>query len=700
MSGLSQLFLVLWLCTAAALGTGETNCTVSSQKEDCEKEFLWILYVIIDTPFRRAEQLVSYVFGEVKRNEQKKREIDEAIKSLNDKLYSPKSDSSLRSQLSNQSAALEKSIKLYQNVLANIKSSVEKMKKTTADEDDAIGRLNVVSGSLWKLGESYGGWFEDLRKTFELIEKRRESSKYKTFANEYVENVVAAESNLTNVQAVLFKLLDNVTERYKDKVGGYVKTSLEYLQSQAQMVIRNFTIDVKQIQGKIEAEMMSVDGKKTREDVEAAEKKIVGHISQMVREVRAKRCDKCTKWRELRNKTRADENLNLLKLRLIVGDLELIEKTVPFFDLKRIKSKFGGLSKREGNDWEVVWQANESSKLMKAWEDNTSQLETQRQQQLQQLVEKSAKEEGVWLENFGDQIRCKELDVKDEQARVFADVHESVFASADMECHNLSPVSEKNISVLLKVLPFLENASESATIASGIEIENSMSKKLMNETSRLLDDAKNLLVTYKWNILNDANYVRNGTCAVQGGVAESYLKLDELKRQLRQAKEEISMLRSGPSTRTSFENKETSLVTPEKDVPKGFLVRQGERMQKLLKHPGRLMSDNASTLVSALLEQAEHVGGSKARGAGCAVWTGSETDLNVTQLVANLTGEINVHDVLLEVHASILRRVARGERLLTSLRDAKKKLEAEIEEARRGEQCEPVWRQLLRLVRG
>ncbi|KAH8616745.1 hypothetical protein ERJ75_000448800 [Trypanosoma vivax] len=294
---LAQLPFLLWLCATAALGTDKTNCTVSLQNKDCEKEFLWVLYAAIDTPFRRAEQLALNVSHELTKSQQKKREIDEAIKFLSGKPQDSQDDLSIQSQLGNESVALKKIIELYQNVSDYIKKTVNKMKKITQDEDDEISTLNVVSGSIWALKKSYGGWFEDLERTFKLIEESSENNKYKTFANAVVERAVADEKNLTNVQAVLFKLLDNVTERYKYKVDGYVEWSLENLKLRAQTVIRNFTFFVEQIQSKIEAEIKSGEGKTAREGVEAAERKIVDHILKMVTEAKSKRCDKCKQWR-------------------------------------------------------------------------------------------------------------------------------------------------------------------------------------------------------------------------------------------------------------------------------------------------------------------------------------------------------------------------------------------------------------------
>ncbi|KAH8616748.1 hypothetical protein ERJ75_000448700 [Trypanosoma vivax] len=335
---------------------------------------------------------------------------------------------------------------------------------------------------------------------------------------------------------------------------------------------------------------------------------------------------------------------------------------------------------------------------MKAWEDNTSQLETVRQQQLQQLVEKSAEKESVWLKSFGEQIACKEFIIKDKLTKFFADKDEGGLVLENLECRSLSPFSEQNFSTLLKVLPVLENATRSTTIASAIEIENSTLEKLMNFTFQLMTEAEDALRRYKQNILDDINYVWNGTCAVQRSVAEGYLKLKGLKRQLYRVKEEIGMLHSGASVQSTFEDEETGSVTLETGGLEGLLVKQGEAVLKSSTLAGQAAAGNVSMRVSALLEQAEHVDGPKARGVSCAMWTGSETDFTTEQLATNLTGEIDVHDVLLGVRANILRKVARGERLLTSLRDAREKLEAEIEEARKMEQCEPLWRQLLRRV--
>ncbi|KAH8609334.1 hypothetical protein ERJ75_001213900 [Trypanosoma vivax] len=697
---LAQLSFLLWLCATGVLGESDANCTVVSQnKEACGKEFLWILFAIIETPFRRAEQLALNFSQELTKNEQKKLEIDEAIESLSGKPRDPQNDLSLRSQLGNQSVALKKIIELYRSVLANVKSSVEHMKKTTVNEYDAIGRLNVVSGRVWDVRKPYGGDFEDLRKTFELIERREGISKHETFANEYVENAVAGESNLTNLQEVLYKLLENVTENYKNRLDEYSYLLLD-IKGWFKEVIRNFTINVMQIQKKMEMEVTHGEGKRAREGVEAAEKEIARRILKMMEEVQCKRCDKCKQWRKLRNKTRADKKSNLLELRRIVSDLELIEKAPAVYDLRHIESKFGDGHRRQGSDWAAVRQANESSRLMKAWEDNTSQLETERQQQLQQLVEKSAEKESVWLKSFGEQIACKELIIKKESTKVFAWRDESDPAPKDLECHDLSPFSEQNFSALLKVLPALENATRSTTIASAIEIENSTLKTLMNFTSQLMKKAEDALRGYKQNILDDINYVWNGTCAVQRSVAEGYLKLKGLKRQLYRVKEGVSILRSGASVQSTFEDEETGSVTLETGGLEGLLVKQGEAVLKSSTLAGQAAAGNVSMRVSALLEQAEHVDGPKARGVSCAMWTGSETDFTTEQLVANLTGEIDVHDVLLEVHANVLRKVTRGEQQLASLWDAREKLEAKIEEARKMEECEPLWRQLLRHVLG
>ncbi|CCD20255.1 hypothetical protein, conserved in T. vivax, partial [Trypanosoma vivax Y486] len=463
---LAQLPFLLWLCATAALGADKTNCTISSQNEEaCGKEFLWVVFVIIDTPFRRAEQLVSSLSHELTKSQQKKQEIDEAIKFLSGKPQDSQNDLSLRSHLGDQSAALAKMIELYQNVSGSIKGSVEHMRKTTKDDDDTIGRLNVVSGSASKLEGPYGLQFEDLRKTFKRIEKDGENSKYKTIANGYVENAMVAESNLTNLQAVLFKLLDNVTKRYKGSVNSHSQTFLDKKDWIGE-VIKNFTVDAEKIICEINTKVTHGEGKTAREGVETGEKEIVDRILKMVTEAKSKRCNWCKKWRELRNKTRADEKSNLLELRRIVSDLELIEKAAAAYDLRRIESKFGDGHRRQGTDWAAVRQANESSKLMKAWEDNTSQLETERQQQLQQLVEKSAEKESLWLKSFGEQIACKELIIKEDLTKFFAKKDESGLVLEDLEWHSLSPFSEQNISTLLKVLPALENATRSTTIAS------------------------------------------------------------------------------------------------------------------------------------------------------------------------------------------------------------------------------------------
>ncbi|KAH8616464.1 hypothetical protein ERJ75_000478300 [Trypanosoma vivax] len=335
--------------------------------------------------------------------------------------------------------------------------------------------------------------------------------------------------------------------------------------------------------------------------------------------------------------------------------------------------------------------------------DNIALFELERSNQIRYLMENASVREKKAMNILGASAKCEGFFVEKELMRSIANETNNV-GKQDWSavCRSHFPLcSEKNTSRFLSAFVAAGGASvQNSSISSAIRLENTTYERRMNSRTKLLSSARKALELYKRRILNFISYVWNGTCAVKANVERDYLKLKGLKRQLHQAREEINVLSSGASMQKVVEGKGTTLVKFEKGGREGFLVLQGKSVLKSPALPEQAVNGNVSTRVSALLEQAEHFDGSGACGAGCAVWTGSKADLTAEQLVANLTGEIDVHDVLLEVHVNILRRVARGERLLASLRDAKKKLEAEIEEAREGEQCEPVWRQLLRLVRG
>ncbi|KAH8616488.1 hypothetical protein ERJ75_000473800 [Trypanosoma vivax] len=694
-----QALLFLLLCVKGSIGS-ENDCKRYPAK-DCDKEILWLWYTIICVPFQKANEILLMIAHEKEKENKRMLEVDEAIKTLGLEQHGFRNVFGLRSSLERQRKILCDLLDMYNKLEKNIIENIEEMKVVTRTEGYSIELVGKVVESVWSIYGHVGTRFEDLNNIFEKIRKSGNDKRYEEYAKEVVDNAVRNVDTSVDLNYALAKLLDNVTERYKNKVDVAARALLSDPKEWIKEAIRNFMLTLRVVES--QTETIVVGGKNKTEilaEFENTDKEVGAHILRMVSQVRSKHCGDFGRWSELRKDVKVNEQIQRFEMRSITDDIRLVESALVSELQRAEKTREGG---KRARVWQGTEMGNVTSLILEKLKGSLSQMNAERREKIQQLRENASASLAEVTKVIGPRDICGGLAVESKlMDGIFADVSQNGINSLDSICDDsFSDCDEKNSSMLLRVLKFLtKRGAEGSNIEMAIAFEESVFQKQKRTAHELLTEAKNVLETYKKVLVNDINYLRNGTCAVQESIAEDFLKLKGLKRQLHQAREEINVLRSGASMQSACEDEETDSVTLEAGEHEGFLVLQGKSVLKSSALPEQAVNGNVSTRVSALLEQAEHFDGSGARGAGCAVWTGSKADLTAEQLVANLTGEIGVHDVLLEVHVNILRRVARGERLLASLRDAKKKLEGEIEEARKGEQCEPLWRQLLRLVRG
>ncbi|KAH8603563.1 hypothetical protein ERJ75_001806300 [Trypanosoma vivax] len=327
-----------------------------------------------------------------------------------------------------------------------------------------------------------------------------------------------------------------------------------------------------------------------------------------------------------------DTYSNSLKLQIIFDDLTLVEKEATAHNLSRIESQLDCGNIRSGSARKAVKDTDGGSRLVKVWKDNTPHLDYEIKQRLRHLLEKSTPKESVCLEVSGEQITNKELIMKRKLVSAYVNKDESSFTTEVVECHSLPPASEQNISTLSKVLSALEAPAKGDTSALAVEIENLTFEKRMNMTSILMEKAGSQSRAHRRNILNGINYVWNVACAIQRSVAEGYQKLRELKVQLHQVKEGISMLGSGTSTCSAFKGEETKLAMLNARGREGFLVQQAQQTQRSTEQRRKNVSDNTSTRAKALLEKAQLCSTTNTSDFDCTKRATPESNLNVMQL--------------------------------------------------------------------
>ncbi|CCD19634.1 hypothetical protein ERJ75_000502800 [Trypanosoma vivax] len=688
--------LLLWLCVTKGLGI-ETNCVSTKENKDCEKELLWIWYTIIDAPFRKADEVIKRVSEELTKNHQKELELNEALDNLSERLVGLKNEFGLKSKLEHQLQVVQKAAAVYSTALKNITNKRQSMASTVREDEDTVSRLQAVVGYVWGEALQNDGTFERFRQTFNTIKKDRSNQKYETHANKVVSDAMAAGGNdSTNLKGVLVELLYKTENVYKSKVDNVVGLLFTDPKKWTVDVIRNFSYKMEEIRN--ETGSSTVNGRLMEETqlyVDSSENETRNSVFKAMKEVSERHCTKFNEWFELRKSFKDKKQVQLPAIRHAVEKITFIEGTVPVEQLEQMESKFGNASEPQGSAWGAMKLENRGLRLLKMLNGNVTELEEERKEQIRKLVG------GANLSDRGDV--CEALLVErmlmkkilNESNGGAVDNVTSICKDTAFDCGEAN--TTKLVNDFLRVS---SRSAESGVIASAVEVENLTLTNLMQKTSRLLEEAQRLLEKRKQRIERNLGYASRGICETQKNVGDGFLKIVSLSGILQKLKSDISSLHDGDDAGETSASEKMIGVLHGVSAYNSFLTRKGAALLKTLTDTESTMKTNISARATALLAQAERGGGVKLPSVDCRTATNAMSSENIMQLVANLTGELRVYDILVSVGESVSGKVTRLEAALASLRNAKDKLEAERKRARQNASCEPIWRQLLRYVWG
>ncbi|KAG8339606.1 hypothetical protein TRVL_09565 [Trypanosoma vivax] len=256
-----QALLFLLLCVKGSIGS-ENDCKRYHAK-DCDKEILWLWYTIIGVPFQRANEILLMIAHEKEKENKRMLEVDEAIKTLGLEQHGFRNVFGLRSSLERQRKILCDLLDMYNKLEKNITENIEEMKVVTRTEGYSFELVGKVVESVWGIYGYVGTRFEDLNNIFEKIRKSGDDKRYEEYAKEVVDNAVRNVDTSVVLNYTLAKLLDNVTERYKNKVDVAADALLSDLKEWIKEAIRNFMLTLRAAES--QTETMVVGGKNKTE---------------------------------------------------------------------------------------------------------------------------------------------------------------------------------------------------------------------------------------------------------------------------------------------------------------------------------------------------------------------------------------------------------------------------------------------------
>ncbi|CCD20642.1 hypothetical protein, conserved in T. vivax [Trypanosoma vivax Y486] len=697
------VFLILCCCAVGVLGD-ELGCLLPSQ-DDCLKQILWIWYVTIDTPFRKARELLLRVSGEVEKMKQRKQKIEDSLKSLSAIRRDLGNVSEFELQLKKQLEALSDAVKIYEKLEKNVTEKIKVMESTTKSEDHTIGVINSAAGTVWSLGGSYGGDFSDLRKSFEKIRENSDARNFEKCANEVVDQAVRSSVDSSSLNKTLIALLDSVTARYKGRMNGIGESLLNNPQEWVKDVVREFVDNWESIRNYTEVEEGERQNKEKIQKVDCGDKDIKRRVAQILEDVQSRHCSKFQSWLDLRRTVNEEAQEQESEVRAVFEEMRLVESDLPFSQIGRVGAKIVGGPTSEENTWVDVMKASESFRLSGMYNANVLLTEQERKDQFRWLLGNASGKKHKDAGSGEEYERCEALRMEQLlMEKIATSMVEQVIGNGRSVCGNPPPVC--NVSdtegLLKEALQLMNSSAEDSSIVSAIHVENSTWEKRRNAAAQLLERGRGVLEMYKKRIVKDISNVWNGTCGVQQNVGKKHLKVRELKKRLQSLKGKIKRLRDGAYMQENYESDEANPVAHGTHDWNGLLVRKGERARRSIGVLGGPVNVNVSLRIRTLLEQAERADSEGLWTSGCAVVDTAvfSASHNTSQLIANLTGEIQVYDVLVHVNESVASQVEVLEGIVVGLQKATAEMEEENKEAAAKAACEPMWKQMLRMVLG
>ncbi|KAH8604490.1 hypothetical protein ERJ75_001712600 [Trypanosoma vivax] len=149
---------ILWLSAACATGF-ERHRDVKPNNE-YDKEVLWIWYLVLDTPFRQAEEFLQEVSRELVSMRHKKQQLENSLNAVNGRgaqLF--EKQTKFKDALSRLRKALNEPIDIYAKLGQGVKDKISKMEKLTGDEERVVSFLDAVVRHAWvTAGSTHSGF--------------------------------------------------------------------------------------------------------------------------------------------------------------------------------------------------------------------------------------------------------------------------------------------------------------------------------------------------------------------------------------------------------------------------------------------------------------------------------------------------------------------------------------------------------------
>ncbi|KAH8615515.1 hypothetical protein ERJ75_000577200 [Trypanosoma vivax] len=691
---------ILWL--SAACATGYERYREVKPNNEYDKEVLWIWYLVLDTPFRQAEEFLQKVSRELGNMRHKKQQLENSLNAVNGggaQLF--EKQTKFKDALSQLRKALNESIDIYTKLEQGVKDRISKMEKLTESEERAVGSVDAVVRHAWDITGSTPSGFRYLRNSFEIALKNKTSRDYEARAQSRVNDALKEDKGALNYTESLVRLLNTTAADYIDKVTHTVETILTTWKPEVIALVRQF---VDETQG-IRQEINQVGKEKGREvkrlEVQTAEKEVSSYVLGSIANAKKRHCSEFEKWLELRERQKLDERAEQQQALNVIEELRLLEEAIPAERLDSIREKFGGEALRDAcGKWrEYANDARNSSRLLKAYWGNISLVGKWRKMGIQKLMSNASATGWTWA-LYGE---CEGLRVEKELIkRALDEADGKDVANWSELCGNETAVcnevgAEKVLTNLLVDMTSWGRSNSTAMIA---ENEKAASKNRTNVSSVVRSRVAGIMEDYKRRLLSDLNLVRRVSCAAQVSVAAEYRGMSELKGRLWEVKREINALHDVLDTQRSFgftKGTPSTGATSESDTLLPLLEVGERRLSKCVKNEwGKV----ALAKIESLPEQVGRSNTGVGQVLGCRMEFGgvSVSGQSGQTLIATIRDHIELYDSFRCLERTIASERTRLRRLLVRLNELRSQLEAEANEMKRTAECKPVWWQLLQLI--